>query len=198
MFNDLANIWLFILGLGVKAPTAEWGMMLNEARKVMFTHPEMMFAPGIAIVIIVMAFNFLSDALQIAIDPRISSKDKLRSVKRSGAIMTLLTVKHLTITDTWTDQPLVSDVNFTLTKGETLGVIGESGSGKSITCKSIVGLNPERLRVTGDITFDGKSMLSLSETQLKNTVVKILRWSCNKVVVPLIHQLLSVNKCLRL
>ncbi len=46
----------------------------------MFTHPEMMFAPGIAIVIIVMAFNFLSDALQIAIDPRIS-KDKLRSVK---------------------------------------------------------------------------------------------------------------------
>lgn len=32
--------------------------------------------------------------------------------------MTLLTVKHLTITDTWTDQPLVSDVNFTLTKGE--------------------------------------------------------------------------------
>ncbi|MBM6639232.1 staphylopine uptake ABC transporter permease subunit CntC [Staphylococcus xylosus] len=70
------------LGLGVKAPTAEWGMMLNEARKVMFTHPEMMFAPGIAIVIIVMAFNFLSDALQIAIDPRISSKEKLRSVKK--------------------------------------------------------------------------------------------------------------------
>ncbi|HEH5583755.1 TPA: ABC transporter permease [Staphylococcus aureus] len=70
------------LGLGVKAPTAEWGMMLNEARKVMFTHPEMMFAPGIAIVIIVMAFNFLSDALQIAIDPRISSKDNLRSVKK--------------------------------------------------------------------------------------------------------------------
>jgi nickel transport system ATP-binding protein len=36
-----------------------------------------------------------------------------------------------------------------MSKGETLGVIGESGSGKSITCKSIVGLNPERLRVTG-------------------------------------------------
>lgn len=112
--------------------------------------------------------------------------------------MTLLTVKHLTITDTWTDRPLVSDVNFTLTKGETLGVIGESGSGKSITCKSIIGLNPERLGVTGEIIFDGTSMLSLSEAQLKNTVVKILRWSCNKVVVPLTHQLLSVNKCLRL
>ncbi|PHK50134.1 staphylopine uptake ABC transporter permease subunit CntC [Staphylococcus edaphicus] len=70
------------LGLGVKAPTAEWGMMLNEARKVMFTHPEMMFAPGIAIIIIVMAFNFLSDALQIALDPRIELKQRLNSVKK--------------------------------------------------------------------------------------------------------------------
>ncbi|WP_460900737.1 ATP-binding cassette domain-containing protein, partial [Staphylococcus aureus] len=47
----------------------------------------------------------------------------------------------MTITDTWTDQPLESDVNFTLTKGETLGAIGECGSGKSITCNSIMGLN---------------------------------------------------------
>ena len=67
-------------------------------------------------------------------------------------------------------------------------------AGKSITCKSIVGLNPERLHVTGDYNLDGKSMLSLSEPQLKNTVVKILRWSYNKVVVPLIHQLLSVKQ----
>ncbi|WP_457831043.1 ATP-binding cassette domain-containing protein, partial [Staphylococcus aureus] len=68
---------------------------------------------------------------------------------------------------TWTDQPLVKDVHFTVTKGETLGVIGESGSGKSITCKSIIGLNPERLGVTGEIIFDGTPMLSLSESQLK-------------------------------
>lgn len=70
------------LGLGVKAPTAEWGMMLNEARKVMFTHPEMMVTTGIVIVIIVMAFNFLSDSLQVAMDPRISSKEKMRAVKK--------------------------------------------------------------------------------------------------------------------
>ncbi|MGM0852789.1 MAG: staphylopine uptake ABC transporter permease subunit CntC [Bacillota bacterium] len=58
------------LGLGVQAPTAEWGMMLNEARSVMFTRPELLLAPGLAIIIIVMAFNFLSDSLQIALDPR--------------------------------------------------------------------------------------------------------------------------------
>lgn len=74
------------LGLGVKAPTAEWGMMLNEARKVMFTHPEKMFAPGIAIVIIVMAFNFLSDALQVAVDPRFSSNEKVKTMKKGSVL----------------------------------------------------------------------------------------------------------------
>ncbi|KMS24620.1 peptide ABC transporter permease, partial [Staphylococcus aureus] len=63
----------------------EWGMTLNDARKVMFKNPEMMFAPGNAIAIIVMAVNLLSHALQIAIDHRIYSKDKLRSVTK-GAV----------------------------------------------------------------------------------------------------------------
>ncbi|QOT12502.1 ABC transporter permease subunit [Paenibacillus sp. JNUCC32] len=61
---------LSFLGLGIKAPHAEWGMMLNEAREVMFSHPELMFAPGMAIVIAVSAFNFLADGLQVALDPQ--------------------------------------------------------------------------------------------------------------------------------
>ncbi|MEF7438572.1 nickel/cobalt ABC transporter permease [Paenibacillus lautus] len=61
---------LSFLGLGIKAPHAEWGMMLNEAREVMFSHPELMFAPGLAIVIAVSAFNFLADGLQVALDPK--------------------------------------------------------------------------------------------------------------------------------
>ncbi|MFC0274022.1 nickel/cobalt ABC transporter permease [Metabacillus herbersteinensis] len=59
------------LGLGIQAPNAEWGMMLNEAREVMFTRPELMLAPGLAIIIVVSAFNFLSDALQVALDPKL-------------------------------------------------------------------------------------------------------------------------------
>lgn len=65
------------LGLGIQAPNAEWGMMLNEAREVMFTRPELMLAPGLAIVIVVSAFNFLSDSLQVALDPKlVNSKNK--------------------------------------------------------------------------------------------------------------------------
>ncbi|WP_028544400.1 staphylopine uptake ABC transporter permease subunit CntC [Paenibacillus taiwanensis] len=59
------------LGLGIQAPHAEWGMMLNEARAVMFSRPELMLAPGIAIILVVSAINFLSDALQIALDPKL-------------------------------------------------------------------------------------------------------------------------------
>ncbi len=64
------------LGLGIQAPNAEWGMMLNEAREVMFTRPELMLAPGLAIIIVVVAFNFLSDSLQIALDPRLVNSKK--------------------------------------------------------------------------------------------------------------------------
>ncbi|WP_338533625.1 ABC transporter permease [Paenibacillus peoriae] len=70
---------LSFLGLGIQAPHAEWGMMLNEARGVMFSRPELMLAPGLAIVIVVSAFNFLSDALQVALDPKfMNSKSKLQ------------------------------------------------------------------------------------------------------------------------
>ncbi len=65
------------LGLGIQAPNAEWGMMLSEAREVMFTRPELMLAPGLAIMIVVSAFNFLSDALQVALDPKLA-KSKTR------------------------------------------------------------------------------------------------------------------------
>ncbi|WP_440112323.1 staphylopine uptake ABC transporter permease subunit CntC [Paenibacillus sp. QZ-Y1] len=74
---------LSFLGLGIQAPHAEWGMMLNEARGVMFSRPELMLAPGLAIVIVVSAFNFLSDSLQVALDPKLmTSKSKIKPRRR--------------------------------------------------------------------------------------------------------------------
>lgn len=64
------------LGLGVQAPAAEWGMMLNEAREVMFSRPEIILAPGLTIIIVVSAFNFLSDALQVALDPKLMATQR--------------------------------------------------------------------------------------------------------------------------
>lgn len=59
---------LSFLGLGVQAPTPEWGAMLSEAKNVMATNPNQMIVPGLAILIIVAAFNLLGDSFRDALD----------------------------------------------------------------------------------------------------------------------------------
>lgn len=61
---------LSFLGLGVQAPTPEWGMMLSEAKNIMTIYPEQMLPAGVAILIVVAAFNFLGDSLQEALNPK--------------------------------------------------------------------------------------------------------------------------------
>ncbi len=68
----LGEIVLSFLGVGVQEPAASWGNMLNQARnpRAMASFPWLLFAPGSAIFLTVMAFNFLGDGLRDALDPR--------------------------------------------------------------------------------------------------------------------------------
>ena len=61
---------LSFLGLGAEPPTPEWGLMLGEERNSVFNAPHLVFFPGIAIMITVLAFNLLGDGLRDALDPR--------------------------------------------------------------------------------------------------------------------------------
>jgi ABC-type dipeptide/oligopeptide/nickel transport system permease subunit len=61
---------LGFLGLGVQAPTAEWGTMLGEGRQYIFRAPALTTLPGLAIFLAVLAFNLLGDGLRDALDPR--------------------------------------------------------------------------------------------------------------------------------
>jgi len=60
---------LSYLGLGAQPPTAEWGAMLSNAKELMRILPVMSIAPGIAIMVTVLAINFIGDALRDALDP---------------------------------------------------------------------------------------------------------------------------------
>ena len=62
----------------------------------------------------------------------------------------------------------VRNISFEVKRGETLGIVGESGCGKSVTCMSILRLNPERrtLYPTGEILFEGKDLLKMPLKQL--------------------------------
>jgi len=69
----MSEATLSFLGLGVQPPMASWGEMINSARMFMRQAPMYSVYPGIAIMIIVLAFNTLGDALRDALDPKLKN-----------------------------------------------------------------------------------------------------------------------------
>ena len=69
----------------------------------------------------------------------------------------LLEVRDLTITPAGAETPVLHDVSLSLAPGERVGLIGESGSGKSLTAQSVMGLLPEELHARGQVRLQGHS-----------------------------------------
>jgi peptide/nickel transport system permease protein len=85
--------------------------------------------------------------------------DRLPQVPRDAR--TVLEVKNLSIRfpGRFGDTAIVDNVSFTVREGETMGLVGESGCGKSITSLAVMGLLPKTAQITGSIRFDGKELL---------------------------------------
>jgi peptide/nickel transport system permease protein len=66
----LAEATMSFLGLGVPPPTASWGAMLNDARAHLFDAPHLVLFPAAAVMLAVLSFNFIGDALRDLLDPR--------------------------------------------------------------------------------------------------------------------------------
>jgi ABC-type dipeptide/oligopeptide/nickel transport system permease subunit len=67
----LAEAGLSFLGIGVEPPGAAWGAMVNEGYRYLLKMPILSFAPGLAIMLVVFAFNMVGDGLRDALDPRL-------------------------------------------------------------------------------------------------------------------------------
>jgi peptide/nickel transport system permease protein len=67
----LAEAGLSYLGIGIEAPTAAWGGMINDGYPRLLTNPMLSVAPGVAIMLVVFAFNMVGDGLRDALDPRL-------------------------------------------------------------------------------------------------------------------------------
>ncbi|WBW49336.1 ABC transporter ATP-binding protein [Peptoniphilus equinus] len=93
------------------------------------------------------------------------TRDKIRHPSNK---LVPLSIDDLTVTLLQRQDPVLQHISVELHSGEILGIIGESGAGKSMLCKSIMGLLPDSL-VTGRITLCGVEMVHASET-LRNTV----------------------------
>ena len=84
--------------------------------------------------------------------------------------MALLDVKNLSVQLQTRQGPAtaVRDLSFTLARGETLGLVGESGCGKSLTALALMGLLPDNAQVSGSIRFDQQELVGLPDTQLQD------------------------------
>jgi ABC-type dipeptide/oligopeptide/nickel transport system permease subunit len=67
----LAEAGLSFLGIGIEPPGAAWGAMVNDGYRYLLHNPMLSFAPGLAIMLVVFAFNMVGDGLRDALDPRL-------------------------------------------------------------------------------------------------------------------------------
>ena len=178
----LETAGLSFLGLGSQPPVADLGSMLGEARAALITNPHTSIVPGLMILVIVMAINLLGDGIRDALDPRLKSgalnrplpatlvaPDRQPESQQNDGILTLdnlqtqFRVKRRTYR-------AVGGVTLTVKPGECLGIIGESGSGKSVTALSVMGLvaSPPGLVTGGSVHYRGDDLIGAPYRQLRS------------------------------
>jgi len=177
------------LNLDVSPPAPSWGSMIAEAGTVIFRQPFLIIPSGLIIVITVIALGVLGDAIRdiwAKKDDRSdidTGREKRRSSQPAVAVTpsvqdenssdpappdSLLSVRNLEvmINSREGDLRIVDHVSFDLKAGETLGVVGESGCGKSIMALALLGLLPSGGRITGgSVEFRGQQLVGMSNKE---------------------------------
>ena len=177
----LETAGLSFLGLGSQPPQADLGSMLGEARSALITNPHTSFVPGIMIFCIVMGINLFGDGVRDALDPRLKKGSLIRPLPQTiyeggdtqpQPSTKLLSVQNLS-TQFHVNQDIYqssNDVSFEIQEGECLGLIGESGSGKSVTALSITSLvaSPPGVIKKGSVNYKNQNLLALPYEELRS------------------------------
>jgi peptide/nickel transport system permease protein len=165
---------LAFLGFGPAEPEPSWGFMIQDASSYLFQDPWLMAPTGVVLALTVVAANELADAIagRSAGPKRVVRRRRPRAVAPVAAPDApadpdaILDVQRLTVSvDGGPD--LVTDVSFSLRAGRVLGLVGESGCGKTMTARSLMGLLPDGVGVSGgSIRWDGRELVGLGEKDL--------------------------------
>ena len=167
----LINAGLAFLGFGPAEPQPSWGLMIQDASAHVYDDPWLMVPSGLVLSLTVVAANELADAIAgRAAKERVRAR---RRVPRGAAAIapvrdasTALEVSGLTVAVDG-GPTLVSDVSFRVEPGRVLGLVGESGCGKTMTARSLLGLLPDGVSIArGSVLWRGRDLAGLSERQL--------------------------------
>ena len=172
----LINAGLAFLGFGPAEPQPSWGFMIQDASKHIYDSPWLMVPTGVVLALTVVAANELADAIAGRV-----AEEKVPKRRRKRPVLatlpdtapadpaTVLEVRSLSISVD--DGPvLVSDVSFALASGRVLGLVGESGCGKTMSARALLGLLPDGVSVSaGSILWKGRSLAGLPDQEL-NTI----------------------------
>ncbi|MGY1829195.1 dipeptide/oligopeptide/nickel ABC transporter permease/ATP-binding protein [Geodermatophilus sp. SYSU D01180] len=165
---------LAFLGFGPAEPEPSWGFMIQDASGYIYNAPWLMVPTGLVLALTVVAANELADAIAGTTAGRPVPRRRRRPLRRAVEAATtvpadpeaVLDVRDLTVSvDDGPD--LVTGVSFSLRQGQVLGLVGESGCGKTMTARSLLGLLPDGVSVTGgSIRWQGRELAGLSEAEL--------------------------------
>jgi len=165
---------LSFLGLGVQAPSYDWGQLLNDGLQDIYTRPAEALGPGVAVVVAGLAFNLFGEALAVGLGNSVPRLGKLRSAlaaaaakskaavqqpsSRTAAGDAVLHVRDLEVAFPGGVHP-VRGVSFTVHQGEAVGLVGESGSGKSLTALAVSRLLEDPAHVAAaELTLLGQDL----------------------------------------
>jgi peptide/nickel transport system permease protein len=175
----LLQTGLSFLGLLVPAPAPSWGGMVADGWSVIVLQPWLLWPPGAAIALTILALGLLGDSVRDAAvetwsAPARSPRRPARTKSKNGYTFpppeTLLAVHSLSVgfpVASGGIRRVVEDVTFEVKPGETVGVVGESGSGKTMTVMAILGLLPANGVVEkGAIYFRRRDLTQIDEREL--------------------------------
>lgn len=180
----LVQSGLAFLRLVVEAPAPSWGGMIADGMGVLQQQPWLIWPPGIIMATTILALGLLGDSLRDAhAEPwsaAVRKPGRERSVElalptsdapAADAGVALLAVRNLSVSIPTKSVPvrIVQDLSFDVGAGECVGLVGESGCGKSITSLAILGLLPAGGYVeSGRILLRGQDLTTMSERQLQS------------------------------
>ncbi|MEU1180888.1 dipeptide/oligopeptide/nickel ABC transporter permease/ATP-binding protein [Streptomyces sp. NPDC005820] len=185
--------------LGVGTTEASWGSMVAEASKNLGTDPWLLVPSGFMIISFILALGLIADGLRDTLAERYAppadrppsrrrakaaAPAKVPAVRRAREVEepvadALLSVRGLTVTLPVEGVPtdVIREVSFDLRSGEVLGIVGETGCGKTITATSVLGMLPAGGEISaGRIAFEGTDLARADAATLRRVRGRRIGW----------------------